>query len=122
MRAVRIVTPDDTEVVIPHSKIWSNSIGNATGGSHSLLCVADFYLDPHHDALLVRQKLEDVALSSSYRRPDSPVTIVVAERPWGTHYRVKAYVRDSREQFLFTSDITVRGKGMLLASGVQAAH
>ncbi len=122
MRAVRIVTSDDTEVVIPHSKIWSNSISNATGGSHRLLCVADFYLEPHHDALLVRQKLEDVALSSSYRQPDSPVTIVVAEKPWGTHYRVKAYVRDSREQFLFTTDLTVRGKGMLLASGVQAAR
>ncbi len=122
MRAVRVVTSDDTEVIIPHSKIWSNSIGNATGGSHSLLCVADFYLDPRHDALLIRQKLEDVALSSSYRQPDSSVTIVIAEKPWGTHYRVKAYVRDSREQFTFTTDLTVRGKGMLLAAGVQAAR
>jgi small-conductance mechanosensitive channel len=122
MRAVRIVTSDDTEVIIPHSKVWSHSIGNATGGSHRLLCVADFYLEPHHDALVVRQKLEDVALSSSYRQPDSPVTILVAEKPWGTHYRVKAYVRDSREQFLFTTDLTVRGKATLLAAGVHAAR
>ena len=26
MRAVRIVTPDDTEVVIPHTRIWNSSI------------------------------------------------------------------------------------------------
>ena len=56
MRAVRIVTPDDTEVVIPHTKIWNSSVFNATSGSHRLLCVADFYLNPHHDAALVRQR------------------------------------------------------------------
>lgn len=122
MRAVRIVTPDDTEVVIPHTKIWDHSIYNATSGKHSLLCVADFYLHPHHDAALVRQKLEEMALASSYRLPDSTVTVIVSEKPWGTHYRVKTYVSDGRDQYLLTSDLTVRGKAMLLASGVEAAH
>ena len=122
MRAVRIVTPDETEVVIPHTKIWHNSIHNATSGSHRLLCVADFYLHPQHDAALVRQRLDDVALTSSYRQPDSPVTVIVFEKPWGTHYRVKSYVKDSRDQYLFISDLTVRGKAMLLALGVKAAH
>ena len=122
MRAVRIVTPDDTEVVIPHTKIWHSSIYNATSGSHRLLCVADFYLNPQHDAALVRQRLEDVALASSYRQPDTPVTVIVLEKPWGTHYRVKSYVTDSRDQYLFISDLTVRGKTMLLALGAKAAH
>ena len=122
MRAVRIVTPDDTEVVIPHTKIWNSSVFNATSGSHRLLCVADFYLNPHHDAALVRQRLEDVALTSSYRQPDSPVTVIVLEKPWGTHYRVKAYVHDSRDQFLLISDLTVRGKAMLMSLGVRAAQ
>ncbi len=40
-RAVRIVTPDDTEVIIPHLRLWSSSIFNATSGNRSLLCVAD---------------------------------------------------------------------------------
>ena len=122
MRAVRVVTPDDTEVLIPHTKIWEHSIYNATSGKRSLLCVADFYLNPHHDAALVRQKLEAVALASSYRLPDSKVTVVVSEKPWGTHYRMKSYVNDSRDQYLFTTDLTVRGKAMLQASGVEAAQ
>lgn len=122
MRAVRIVTLDDTEVVIPHSTIWHSSVFNATSGKHHMLCVADFYLHPQHDAAVVRQRLEEVALASPYRQPDSPVTVLVAEKPWGTHYRVKVYVKDSRDQYLLTSDVTVRGKALLLASGVKAAQ
>src|SRR5229473_3469316 len=49
-RAVRIVTADDTEVIVPHSKLWSSRISNATGGNRSLLCVAEFFLHPDHDA------------------------------------------------------------------------
>src|SRR5438876_5562514 len=45
LRAVRIVTPDDTEVSIPHSRLWGSSCFNATSGQRSVLCVADFYLD-----------------------------------------------------------------------------
>ena len=41
-RALRLVTADDTEVIIPHSRLWSASIFNATSGNRSLLCVADF--------------------------------------------------------------------------------
>ena len=122
MRAVRIVTPDDTEVVIPHTKIWNHSVYNATSGKQSLLCVADFYLNPHHDAAFVRRALEAVALASSYRLPESKVTVIVSEKPWGTHYYLKAYVKESRDQYLLTTDLTVRGKAMLLAAGIKAAN
>ena len=110
MRAVRIVTAEDTEVIIPHTKIWNNSVANATSGKRGLLCVTDVYLHPDHDAALVRQTLKDLALSSSYRQPDSAVTVIVLEKPWGTHYRLKAYVHDSRDQFLFISDLTEIGR------------
>ncbi len=38
-RAVRLVTADDTEVIIPHSRLWSTSIFNASSGNRSLLCI-----------------------------------------------------------------------------------
>ena len=122
LRAVRIVTADDTEVVIPHSVLWSASLANATSGNRSLLCVADFYLHPEHDAAAVRQRLTEVGESSSYRKPDTGVTVIVAEKPWGTHYRLKAYVKESRDQFLFISDLTVRGKEALRAMGIRFAQ
>ena len=121
-RAVRIVTPDDTEVIIPHLRLWMSSIFNATSGHRSLLCVADFYLHPDHDALAARNRLKEVAQSSSYRKPDSPVTVIIAEKPWGTHYRLKAYANESREQFLFLTDLTIRGKEVIRAMGIRFAQ
>ena len=121
-RATRIVTADDTEVLIPHTRLWSANLFNASSGNRSLLCVADFYLHPDHDAALTRKKLEEVAQGSSYRKPESPVTVIVLEKPWGTHYRLKAYVKESREQFLFLTDLTVRGKQAIRSLGIRFAQ
>ena len=121
-RAVHLVTADDTEVIIPHSRLWSASIFNATSGKRSLLCIANFYLHPDHDASEVREKLTEVAASSSYRAPDSSVTVIALEKPWGTHYRVKAYVKESREQFLFITDMTIRGKDILRHMNIRFAQ
>ena len=112
-RALHLVTADDTEVIIPHSRIWSSSIFNSSSGSRSLLCVANFYLHPDHDASAVREGLTQVATSSAYRAPETSVAVIILEKPWGTHYRVKAHVKESREQFLFITDLTIRGKDML---------
>jgi small-conductance mechanosensitive channel len=121
LRAVRVVTADDTEVTIPHLRLWSAKIANATSGNRSLLCVASFYLHPEHDGEAIRRCLADIVESSQYRKPDSAVTVFAQERPWGTEYRLKAYVRESREQFAFVTDLTIRGKEALRQSGVRFA-
>lgn len=113
VRAVHIVTPDDTEVIIPHSRLWSAGIFNASSGNRSLLCVADFYLHPDHDASSVQRRLAEIAETSPYRKAETPVTVIVLEKPWGTHYRLKVYVKEGREQFLLISDLTIRGKEAL---------
>ena len=122
LRAVRIVTPDDTEVWIPHSRLWEASLFNATSGQQGLLCVADFYLDPDHDAALARERLTEAAQNSPFRRAESPVTVILFEKPWGTHYRLKAYARESREQFLFITDLTIQGKAALRSLGIRFAQ
>ena len=122
LRAVKVVTADDTEVFIPHARLWSTSIFNASSGNQSLLCVADFYLNPDHDASLVRQRLTEVAETSAYRKAETPVVVTIAEKPWGTHYRLKAYVKESRKQFLFITDLTLRGKEALRLLGVSFAQ
>ena len=113
LRTVQILTPDDTLVAMPHSKMWTTAIYNGNSGHRELMCVADFYLHPDHDGQSVRQSLSDVALASPYLHCQKPVLVVVAEKPWGTHYRLKAYPIDGRDQFLFISDLTLRGKAAL---------
>jgi small-conductance mechanosensitive channel len=122
LRATRIVTADDTEVIIPNSRLWSTAVANATSGHRGLLCVAEFYLQADHDGVQVRAHLAAVAESSAARLADTAVTVVAAEKPWGTQYRLKAYVKDSREQFAFTTDLTIRGKAALRALGVRFAQ
>ena len=70
----------------------------------------------------MRQRLADVAATSAYRKPDSPAIVHVVEKPWGTHYRLKAYVKESREQFLFVTDLTVRGKAVIRSLGIRFAQ
>lgn len=121
LRALHIVTPDDNLVTIPHSKLWDTNIYNANLGKRELLCVVHFYLDPLHDAARVRQRLHDVAITSPYLQLQSPILVIVSERFWHTHYQVKAYPIDARQQFQFMSDITVRAKAALSNLGVEPA-
>ena len=119
LRATHIVTADDTEVIVPNSRTWSGNIANATSGQRSLLCVAEFYLHPDHDAVGVRTQLAQIAETSSYRKSETPVSVIVTDKPWGTQYRLKAYVKESRDQFLFITDLTVRGKDALRTTGIR---
>lgn len=118
LRSFRMVTPDDTVVTVPHSKIWASNIANANDGKREHLCAANYYIHPAHDAAAVRQKLLDVALASPFLQLKRPVTVVAAEQPWGTRYRVKAYPVDGRDEFAFITDLTVRGKAALNELGV----
>jgi small conductance mechanosensitive channel len=110
LRSLSLVTPDDSVVFIPHSRLWDTSVFNANAGKRDLMCVADFFLHPDHDAAAVREGLADLVVSSPYVNLDRSITVVLAEEPWGTRYSVKAYPVDSRYQFDFISDLTVRAK------------
>jgi small-conductance mechanosensitive channel len=121
LRAVELVTRDDTVVIVPHLKLWDHLLHNANDGTRDLLCVARFYLDPHHDPILVHRLLYDVALTSPYLQLDHHIRISMSDEPWGSHYRIKAYPVDPRQQFQFITDLTVRAKGALLAAGVTFA-
>ncbi|MFP5212912.1 MAG: mechanosensitive ion channel family protein [Acidobacteriota bacterium] len=120
-RALRILTLDDTLVTIPHKKMWDTNVYNANNARRELMCIADFYLHPKHDAALVRQKLYEVAVTSPYLQLDKPITVIVAEKPWATHYRLKAYPVEGRDQLLFTTDLTIRGKAALAELGIEPA-
>lgn len=121
MRTLEIVTPDDDRVLIPHLQLWNQPIHNANNGDARLQCIADFFVHPDHDGHAVCRVLEDVALTSPYLYFDEPVAVVAQEKPWGTHYRIRAYPVDSTQQFRFVTDLTIRGRAALQTLGVQFA-
>jgi small-conductance mechanosensitive channel len=117
-RAVHIMTSDDNEVIIPHARLWSSSVSNSSSGQRSLMCVTNHYLHPDHDGAAVRAALADIAETCGFRRAGSAVKVVATELPWGTRYKIKAYVTDSRDQFAMMTDLTIRGKERLRAMGL----
>lgn len=117
MRTVEIVTPDDTTVVVPHLTLWKNPVANANNGSPRQQCVADFYLQFDHDGEQVRTLLTDVALTSAYTCLQCPIAVVATNKPWGSHYRLKAYPVDARQQFRFLTDLSERGNAAVRGAG-----
>ena len=117
LRAIRLRTPTDDIITVHHLFMWQGNVSNSNDGARTLMCVADFYVSPAHDAHAVRCALRDTAITSPYLEYDKPVLVVLSEEPWGTHYQVKAYPFDMRDQFLFISDLTVRGKLALRDAG-----
>lgn len=121
LRTVCVVTADDNEITIPHLRIWSTPVSNATSGERTILCVTNFYIHPDHDASAVRERLASLVEVSPYWKVGTAVTVIVQELPWATQYRLKAYATESRDQFLFTSDLSIRGKESLRALNVRFA-
>ena len=117
-RAVHIVTPDDTLVIIPHRKLWDSLIHNANSGSTKLQCVARFWVDPNHDGAVVRRRLKDVALTSPYTQLRYEPVVVSEDTPWGSRYRIRAYPMDPAQQFLYITDLTERGRCALGELGI----
>lgn len=117
LRSLRIITADDDMITVPHSHIWTSNISNANDGARTLMCVSHFYLSPDHDATRMRSALHDVAVTSAFLDWAKPVAVMIAQTPYGTHYQVKAYPFDLRDQFRFISDVTERGKKAIAEAG-----
>ncbi len=121
LRALTLNTADDNVITVPHNRMWTDNISNGNDGAKTLQCVADFYLTAAHDGAAIRPVLQDVALTSAYLDYAHPVVVVLKEVPWGTHYKIRAYPFDMRDQFVFVSDMTVRGKAAIAALGASMA-
>ena len=85
------------------------------------MCVAEFFLTPESDGLVVKEALEQIALTSPYLQIHKPVVVTVNDEPWGTRYRLKAYPVDPRQQFKFITDLSLRGKQRLLDLKIEFA-
>jgi len=110
LRGVRIRTPDDNTVTIPHNVAWTESLSNANSGQLEAQVVTDFYFAHHVDADKVLQILYQAAYSSRYTQLKLPVVVVMEEQPWATRFKLKAYPMDARDEFVYKTDLVFRAK------------
>jgi len=119
MRSLTLLTAADDLITVPHTRIWDQNISNSNNGQRTLMCVTDFYVASRQDHVAIRSLLREVAMTSGYLQYKKPVLVILTNEPWGTHYKVKAYPFDLRDQFAFISDVTVRGKEALRKHGFE---
>ncbi|NEP17752.1 MAG: mechanosensitive ion channel family protein [Leptolyngbya sp. SIO4C1] len=112
LRGVQIQTPDDNIVTIPHNTIWTEPISSANKGNLEAQIVTNFYFEHAVDIDRVNQILYRVAQTSKYTQLKLPIVVITEERPWGTHFKLKAYPMDARDEFVYKTDLTQRAKQM----------
>lgn len=117
-RAAELITPDDTVIVVPHSKLWDSLIANGNDGTDHLMCVAELHLQPQHDMVRVMALLRTVAFTHPLTKTWKPVLVVVSNQPWGMVYRLKAYPIEPSAQFRFISELTANAAQVMAAEGV----
>lgn len=110
LRSIRIRTPDDNVVTIPHNKAWTESVSNSNDGALEAQVAADFYLAHDVDVQLAMRILYLAAYTSKYTQLKLPIVVVMNEKPWGTHFKLKCYPMDARDEFIYKTDLISRAK------------
>lgn len=122
LRAVRLVTLDDSVVTIPNSKFITDLVTSGNFGALDMMIEINFHVDLASDISLARKLLHEAAITSRFVFLKKPVSIVLtevnfSERP-AMQIRVKCYVIDVRFEKALQSDILLRGNEALKAAGI----
>ena len=110
LRGLRLQTPDDNTVTIPHNTTWTNPISNANSGQLEAQVVTEFYFSHEADIELAVEILYQAAYSSRYTQLKLPVMVAVSEETWATHLKLRAYPMDARDEFIYKTDLILRIK------------
>jgi len=121
LRSTRIVTPDDNLVSVPNSQVVADQVSNANAGELNLQVVTDLYLPGWIDVALAKRIAYEAAANSKYVFLDKPIVVIAKDEFKETflvHLKVKAYVLDTRYEFLLMSDVTEAAKAEFIRQGL----
>ncbi|MGC1310029.1 MAG: mechanosensitive ion channel family protein [Phormidesmis sp.] len=110
LRAIRLRTPDDNIVTVPHNYIWTDPVSNANMGELEAQVATDFYLAHDVNPEQVENILYRIAYTSKYTHLQMPIKVVMSEHSWGSLFKLRSYPLDARDEFAYATDLTVRAK------------
>ncbi len=119
LRGIRLRTPSDNIVTIPHNKIWTEPISNSNDGALEAQVMVDFYFAQDVDLDLVMKILYEAAYTSQYTQLKLPIVVTIDETPWATHLMLKAYPMDARDENIYKTDLLKRSKQALIHYGIK---
>jgi small-conductance mechanosensitive channel len=122
LRAVRLITLDDSVITIPNSKFITEFVSSGNFGSLDMMIEINFHLSVDSDLKAAKQILFETAATSQYTYLKKPITIVFSEvefaRQVAMQVRVKCYVIDVRFEKALQTDILLRGNEALIRQGI----
>lgn len=110
LRGIRLRTPSDNIVTVPHNYVWTNSVSNANMGELEAQVVTEFYLAHEANPEEVENILYRIAYTSKYTHLKLPIKVVMADHSWGSLFKLRSYPLDARDEFAYATDLTVRAK------------
>lgn len=110
LRGIRLQTPDDNIVTIPHNKTWTEAISNANSGELEAQVTTQFYFEHDVDDEKVIEILYQAAYSSRYTQLKLPIRVLIKEQKWGTKFILRSYPMDARDEFIYQTDLIRRAK------------
>ncbi len=110
LRGIRLRTPSDNIVTVPHNYIWTNSVSNANMGKLEAQVVTEFYLAHEANPEQVENILSRIAYTSKYTHLKLPIKVVMSDHSWGSLFKLRSYPLDARDEFSYATDLTVRAK------------
>ncbi len=121
LRSTRIVTPDDNLVSVPNAQIVDGQVSNANAGELNLQVVTELYLPGWVDVALAKRIAYEAAANSKYVYLNKPIVVIAKDEFKETFLlllKVKAYVLDTRYEFLLMSDVTEAAKAEFIRHGL----
>lgn len=126
LRSTRIVTPDDSVVSIPNSELMNKAVSNSNSGALDCQVVSEIYIPVDCDIQKAKEIAYMAAATSRYVYLKKPIAIItmneIIKNQWLIKMRVKAYVIDIRDEFLFLGDMTEIIISELRKVGIFAQH
>jgi small-conductance mechanosensitive channel len=122
LRATRIVTPDDSMVVIPNMSLMNTDLSNSNSGELYCQVVAKIMLPVDAPTDKIRKIAVEAAQISRYIYLNKPIEVLftnkIYQRKSFLDMELKAYVMDIRYEFKFKSDMTEIVIKELLSQGI----
>jgi small-conductance mechanosensitive channel len=113
LRGIKMETPDDDTVTVPHNLLWTEAVVNANDGALEAQVSVDFFFGHTVNAEAVRRILMQAAYTSPYTQLNLPIAVFITTKLWGFSFKLRCYPMDARDEFRYRTDLILRVKSAL---------
>jgi small-conductance mechanosensitive channel len=123
LRAVRLVTLEDSVVTIPNSRFLTDAVSSANAGALDMMVAMTIHVALDADICLARDLLYETVVTSRYVYLKKPATVTVSEviaaGRLAIQLKARAYVLDVRFELPFVTDVYLRATEAFEKHGIK---